>query len=416
MIDPRRYNEQFRALCERLGPAVTVLGEAFGYEILLAKSLWRPGLPGLFIQSGMHGEEPGGPLGILRWLSTVDGATLEGINLAILPLVNPDGHARGVRYNRLNEVSNQAFAFDPGQGPSTEGKVILSHMGELAPLASACMLDLHEDFEGQGCYVYPPTGEAPSAFYRTLLAVGAGFFGVQPDGRVTADGVVRGGFAGMLAGGTDGSFSELFHQRGTPLVAVTETPGTWPLLDRIMANSALITETAAWVTGMPHRVARRFQADLSPPLGDPGGPCQVIRRIDKTVRNPALKEDLIDEVEKGGELSNPDAAKIYALENEAGAGVAKQIILTSHLQYRMDLRSVTVDDVRATLRVMTQALKNAPDAARDLAHGERVRYEDPRTRLVIVVQVAGRDTLRLITTFWKGRPDPKPVLAPSCGI
>ena len=165
------------------------------------------------------------------------------------------------------------------------------------------------------------------------------------------------------------------------------------------------------------RVAARFQrADLSPPLGDPGGPCQVIRRIDKAIGNPRLKENMIEEVEQGGELSNPDAAKVYPLDNETGAGIAKHLVLTSHLQYRMDLRSVTVDDVRATLKAMTQALRTAPRAAQDLAHGEKVRYEDPRTRLVIVVQVAGRDTLRLITTFWKGRLDPKPVSAPACGI
>ena len=167
---------------------------------------------------------------------------------------------------------------------------------------------------------------------------------------------------------------------------------------------------------LAQRVVRRFLADLSPPLGDPGGPCQVIRRIDKSIKNPALKEDMIDDVESGGELSSPDAAKVYPLDTETGAGVAKELVLTSHLQYRMDLRSVTVDDVRATLRVMSQALKVTPRAAQDLSHGEKVRYEDPRTRLVIVVQVAGKDRLRLITTFWKGRPDPKPVQQESCKL
>jgi len=161
---------------------------------------------------------------------------------------------------------------------------------------------------------------------------------------------------------------------------------------------------------------RRFLADLSPPLGDPGGPCQVIRRIDKSVRNPALKEDLKEDVERGEELSPQDAAKVYPLDAEAGAGIAKKLVLTSHLQYRMHLRSVTLDDVRATLRAMTAALRDAPRAAQDLAHGEKVRYEDPRTHLIIVVQVAGRDTLRLITTFWRGVPDPQPVPAQTCKL
>ena len=104
------------------------------------------------------------------------------------------------------------------------------------------------------------------------------------------------------------------------------------------------------------------------------------------------------------------------VDAEAGAGIAKKLVLTSHLQYRMHLRSVTLDDVRATLRAMTAALRDAPRAAQDLAHGEKVRYEDPRTHLIIVVQVAGRDTLRLITTFWRGVPDPQPVPAQTCKL
>jgi hypothetical protein len=160
------------------------------------------------------------------------------------------------------------------------------------------------------------------------------------------------------------------------------------------------------------RVLRRFLADLSPPLGDPGGPCQVIRRIERNVKNPALKED----VEKGEELSPQDASKVYPLEAEAGAGIARELVLTSHLQYRMDLRSVTVDDVRAALRTMTVALKTNPREAQNLAHGEKVRWQDPKTSLAIVVQVAGPSKLRLITTFWRGRSDPKPIPAESCKL
>jgi len=167
---------------------------------------------------------------------------------------------------------------------------------------------------------------------------------------------------------------------------------------------------------MAQRVLRRFLADLTPPLGDPGGPCQVIRRIDKNVKNPALKEDLKEDVEKGQELSPQDASKVYPLEAEAGAGIARELLLTSHLQYRMDLRSVTVDDVKAALRTMTVALKTNPEAVRDLQHGEKVRWQDPKTSLVIVVQVAGAGKLRLITTFWRGKPDPKPVPQETCKL
>lgn len=153
-------------------------------------------------------------------------------------------------------------------------------------------------------------------------------------------------------------------------------------------------------------LARYLKADLSPPLGKPGGPCQVMQRIDKAIRNPAVKDEMIQEVSKGNELDPRDASRVYPITKEMGAGVAKNLELTAHLQYRMDWRSVSLDDVRVALRSLTLNLQRDPKMTADLQYGEAVRWIDPKTRLVIVVKVSGRDTLKLITTFWKGRPDP----------
>lgn len=167
------------------------------------------------------------------------------------------------------------------------------------------------------------------------------------------------------------------------------------------------------------RVAARFQraleADLQPPLGNPGGPCHVVRRIDEEIRNPRLKEQLIDDVERGKSLSNPDAAKVYDLEVEAGAGPIRKLKLTAHVQYRMDLRSVTVNDVRATLAGLGKTLmdwkaRGSPgyrNMTEQIARGDKIEWVDPRTKLKLVFAVEG-DAAVLITAFWKGREDPPP--------
>jgi hypothetical protein len=126
-----------------------------------------------------------------------------------------------------------------------------------------------------------------------------------------------------------------------------------------------------------------------------------------------LKQDLIEEAEQGIDMSITDASRVYPLDVETGVGFSKSLLLTSHMQYRMDLRGITVDDIKNTLRSLTLYVKNNPKLKGVLLRGDKIRYEDPRTKLVLVV-ILEQDMLRLITTFWKGKPDPKPVPVSQC--
>ena len=163
------------------------------------------------------------------------------------------------------------------------------------------------------------------------------------------------------------------------------------------------------------RVAARYlRADLQPPLGDPGGPCQVIQRIQDEIPNPNLREHLIDEVEEGDDLSNPEAAKIYSLEREMGVRFVRNLLIGPHAQYRMDLRSIKVKDVQETLAgfskmVNTLKSKKHPgynSYAKQLSSGEAIKYTDPKTDLTVVFAMEGRDTVKVVTTYWPGKPTP----------
>lgn len=170
------------------------------------------------------------------------------------------------------------------------------------------------------------------------------------------------------------------------------------------------------------RIVARFQrkADLDPPLGKPGGPCQVIDRIDDRITSPGLRSELETEVGKGQTISNPDAAKVYPLEHEPGAGRIKHLLLTSHVQYRMDLRSVTVDDVRSAIGNWSKAL----DKLRSMKHPRyelmirelnsgKVEWRDPKSDLLTVFEVQG-DKAAIVTAYWPGKRDPRPVPPEAC--
>lgn len=182
------------------------------------------------------------------------------------------------------------------------------------------------------------------------------------------------------------------------------------------------------------RVARRFAhrilADLNPPLGVPGGPCQVLQRIRKEVHGLRVQDLLVDDYEDDGKLENPEAAQIYDIEvGEAPRdSFIKKVYLLSHAQFRMDQRSISVADVKQALQEFTKAYSAAKSNPRtrflsdrwdqSLAYGEPIRFE--ASRIVVVFspsKYGGKGAVDLITTYPKGEGhDPRPIPEEMCGL
>lgn len=166
------------------------------------------------------------------------------------------------------------------------------------------------------------------------------------------------------------------------------------------------------------RVAEAFlrQADLSPPLGYPGGPCHVVDRIRSTVRRPDLRERLVDNVEEGEDLPNTQAAQVYhPFVVKGPTGPFKQIVLQSHEQYRMDLRGITVPAVRAALGSFVKRYSDLKSRGplhvrkmeEDISRGEVFNWTDPRLGLTVVFRIQ-RGDFYMITSYWKDESDPRP--------
>ena len=172
------------------------------------------------------------------------------------------------------------------------------------------------------------------------------------------------------------------------------------------------------------RLALRFlTADLAPPLGWPGGTCHVVERIEDSVRNPRLQENLQDKVERGKSLSNPEAAKVYRVEMERGPWKFNRLLLSIHSQYRMDLRGVTVPEVRLALNNYFRQYndlksRNSPDAKRmemAMLRKEKVEYTDSKTGMTIVFAAdISRKQIDVISLWWQGKSDPGP--ASTCRV
>lgn len=157
------------------------------------------------------------------------------------------------------------------------------------------------------------------------------------------------------------------------------------------------------------------RSDLTPPLGKPGGPCHLIWRVEDEIRNPRLEDRLIHNIETGKGLSNSDARKVYDIETERGLGKPfLRLSLTSHAQFRMDLRGITVFQVLVALRDFFKLYKDQKSKDSHKFHewenalyGHGLRWAHPKTKLTVVFEWNGPGIVNLITTYWKGTPDPR---------
>jgi hypothetical protein len=186
-----------------------------------------------------------------------------------------------------------------------------------------------------------------------------------------------------------------------------------PLSDKVMVDEAI--EAAFGGAHVKHsmaaKVAERYmRSDLNPPLGRPGGPCQVVKRIDMQVTNPSVKESLIDEIEHGYTFTNADASRVYGPEIEFLGGIFRKMQLSAHAQYRMDLRGITVALVQRSLMDLSTAMGRDQYLMSEVFHsaGRGYRWDDPKRGVTIVIDPQGRDTVRVVTVYQTGGADPKP--------
>lgn len=152
------------------------------------------------------------------------------------------------------------------------------------------------------------------------------------------------------------------------------------------------------------------QSDLQPPLG--GGPCRIVDRILSKVKNPRLRDELVEEVQGGHSLPNEDARKIYPFDKEIGS-FFKSFSITPHAQYRMDLRGISVKQIGFALDSFAAHIldlkKRGSSAYEAILAQDPIVWLDPRMRLEIAFGL-GRDSgdITIITAYWKGRRDPPP--------
>lgn len=167
---------------------------------------------------------------------------------------------------------------------------------------------------------------------------------------------------------------------------------------------------------LERRVAH-LEADLSPPLGKPGGVKHTTQRIDDALPDGSPKEiELIDTVNKGIGISNQDARIVYRFEDcnpvLDGTTMIKGFCESSHGQFRMDQRSISVRKIQEFFFNLEKYLERNEtnrltyDLRDSINRGMETKWTDERGGKLTVVFRIERGIAKIITAYYKDKKDP----------
>jgi len=187
----------------------------------------------VYISAGVHGDEVAAPWGLLAW-ARENVALLNGRPFLLFPALNPHGMILNTRVDHAGRDINRLFHHE-------EDELIVAWRAVLQGWRFSLGLCLHEDYDGQGCYLYELTKSRRPVGHDILQDCNA----VIPiDMRRSMDGhranaglIVRRRIPEM-PGRPE---AIVLHEVGTSIALTFETPSEFSLTDRIQAQKAFIT-------------------------------------------------------------------------------------------------------------------------------------------------------------------------------
>ena len=144
--DYRHLIARWRAVCREAGLRLRKLAHADGFPLFYVETPASRRKPGVYISAGIHGDEPGGAEGLITWAESRT-QDLRELPLLLLPCLNPWGLINNVRADAEGRDLNRLF-HDDGIPMVAGWKALMRGRSFKAALA------LHEDYDGQGLYLY----------------------------------------------------------------------------------------------------------------------------------------------------------------------------------------------------------------------------------------------------------------------
>lgn len=245
---------RWAALVERYSLSATPLGEDAGHPIMVFETPKRKEGPSIYLSAGVHGDEVAPLWGLLFWAEAELGKWLKkGFQFLIFPCFNPFGVIENTRRN--SEFRDLNRSFEDRSVP-----LIASWQDLIEGRKFDLSLQLHEDYDGRGVYIYELDREAEdhrlarrcldacheilprdwrssiddSDFIDGILARGADEADVRQVAEVELDGWPEAIFLFL---------------NNTPRALTFETPSEFSLVTRIRAQECLVEAAVSSIQG-----------------------------------------------------------------------------------------------------------------------------------------------------------------------
>ncbi|MFT4548866.1 MAG: protein MpaA [Pseudoalteromonas tetraodonis] len=232
----RRWRRLTRPSGLRIRPFTTQAGHEVFY---LSPRKPRPG-KSIYLSAGIHGDEPASPAGLLHWAEN-NPQHLKELDLLIFPCLNPWGLINNVRTNQRGRDLNRDFQNNRLPFVRAWRAVVENQHFDLA-------LNLHEDYDAQGVYIYELKQRPPFRAEEILSAVRRIIPSDQRrkiDTSTAKGGVIRRRFT--IRDFDDFGLPEALylHFHHSDATLTIETPSAYSLFSRMQAQSAAIKAAIA---------------------------------------------------------------------------------------------------------------------------------------------------------------------------
>ena len=235
--DYRFLIQRWRAVARAAGLPLRKLATTERHDLyyLRTKALTASG--GIYISAGIHGDEPAATEALIAWAEK-NVRRLAKLPLLLLPCLNPWGLVNNVRLNEDGLDLNRLFHRDDQPVVSAVKRLV-------APHQFAAALLLHEDFDGQGFYLYevgrvkPHWGEALIEAARPHIAIEGR---TRIDGRKATNGIHRRRIDPERFARMGYPEAIWFHLEHAERSLTIESPSEFALGQRVAAQVAVIEE------------------------------------------------------------------------------------------------------------------------------------------------------------------------------
>jgi hypothetical protein len=191
--------------------------------------------PRLYISSGIHGDEPAGPLAARRLLQ--EDAWPPGLDIWLCPCLNPTGFVLNHRENGEGLDLNRQYR-------APEAAETLAHVAWLKrqPRFDLCLC-LHEDWEAHGFYLYELNTDGLPSLAEAIIGRVAQACPIDHsqtiEGRPAQNGIIRPDLDPRTRPQWPEAFFLITHK--TRLSYTLEAPSDFPLTVRVSALVAAVT-------------------------------------------------------------------------------------------------------------------------------------------------------------------------------